>query len=153
VKFGGTHGTPAQAAPRSIKPTEELCMKRVTGIGGIFIKAKNPDLLRAWYRDHLGIPVEEWGGTAFRWSCPDNPSGAGTTVWSIFNADSDYFAPSTAPFMVNYRVDDLDAVLAALRAEGCAVDDKVQDDEYGKFGWVTDPEGNKIELWQPPEGQ
>lgn len=128
-------------------------MKRVTGIGGIFIKAKDPEALRAWYRDHLGIAVEDWGGTAFRWNGPDNTSGAGTTVWSIFAADSDYFAPSTAPFMVNYRVDDLAALLAALRAEGCTVDDKVQDYEYGKFGWVTDPEGNKIELWQPPEGQ
>lgn len=128
-------------------------MKRVTGIGGIFIKAKDPEALRAWYRDHLGIAVEDWGGTAFRWSGPDNPAGTGTTVWSIFAAESDYFAPSTAPFMVNYRVADLDALLAALRAEGCNVDDKVQDYEYGKFGWVTDPEGNKIELWQPPEGQ
>jgi predicted enzyme related to lactoylglutathione lyase len=128
-------------------------MKRVTGIGGIFIKAKDPQTLRAWYRDHLGINVEEWGGTAFRWAGEDNPSGTGTTVWSIFADSSDYFAPSEARFMINYRVDDLDAVLAALRAEGCAVDDKVQDSEYGKFGWVVDPEGNKIELWQPPPGQ
>ena len=128
-------------------------MKRVTGIGGIFIKAKDPDLLREWYRRHLGIDIADWGGTAFSWAHEGNPGGTGTTVWSIFADSSDYFAPSTAPFMINYRVEDLDALLAQLRAEGCSVDDKVQDYEYGKFGWVTDPEGNKIELWQPPEGQ
>jgi len=127
-------------------------MKRVTGIGGIFIKARDPDALRAWYRDHLGFDVSEWGGVAFRWNA-DNPAAVGTTIWSLFKHDSDYFAPSAAPFMVNYRVDDLHALLAALRAEGCNVVDKVDESEYGKFGWVVDPEGNKVELWQPPEGQ
>jgi predicted enzyme related to lactoylglutathione lyase len=130
-----------------------MAMKRVTGIGGIFIKAKDPDALRDWYKRHLGIDIEDWGGTAFRWADESNPSGTGTTVWSIFADSSDYFAPSTAPFMINYRVEDLDALLALLRAEGCKVDDKVQDYEYGKFGWVIDPEGNKVELWQPPPGQ
>lgn len=127
-------------------------MKRVTGIGGIFIKARDPDALRAWYRDHLGLDVSEWGGVAFRWNA-DNPAAVGTTIWSLFKQESDYFAPSAAPFMVNYRVDDLHALLAALREEGCNVDEKVDESEYGKFGWVVDPEGNKIELWQPPEGQ
>ena len=126
-------------------------MRRVTGIGGIFFLAKDPDALRAWYRDHLGIPVEEWGGFAFRWAGPDNPGGVGSTVWSVFKETSTYFAPSPARFMVNYRVDDLHAVLAALRAEGCAVDDKVDESEFGKFGWVTDPEGTKLELWEPPK--
>jgi predicted enzyme related to lactoylglutathione lyase len=97
--------------------------------------------------------VEEWGGAAFRWTTPDNPTGAGTTIWSPFKADTAYFAPSTASFMINYRVDDLHALLAQLRAEGCQVDDKVEESEYGKFGWVFDPEGNKIELWEPPAGQ
>lgn len=92
------------------------------------------------------------GGVVFRWN-EDNPQGEGTTIWSLFADDTKYFAPSTASFMVNYRVEDLDALLAALRAEGCAVDDKVDDSEYGKFGWVVDPEGNKIELWQPPPGR
>lgn len=128
-------------------------MKRVTGIGGIFIKAKDAAGLREWYRRHLGISIEEWGGTAFRWAGPDNPQGIGTTVWSVFEASTQYFAPSEAPFMVNYRVEDLHAVLAALRAEGCNVDDKVDESESGKFGWVMDPEGNRIELWQPPSGQ
>lgn len=128
-------------------------MKRVTGIGGIFFKAKDPVALRAWYKAHLGIDVQEWGGTAFAWSDDAGNAVKGTTVWSIGAADGDYFAPSTAPFMVNYRVADLAALLAALRAEGCNVLEKMDDSEYGKFGWVIDPEGNKVELWQPPEGQ
>ncbi len=128
-------------------------MKRVTGIGGIFFKAQDPQALGAWYRQHLGIGVEDWGGAAFRWASPDNPSGTGTTVWSPFKADTSYFAPSLASFMINYRVDDLHALLAPLRAEGCQVDDKVEESEFGKFGWVFDPEGNKIELWEPPAGQ
>ncbi|MBK8167823.1 MAG: VOC family protein [bacterium] len=127
-------------------------MKRVTGIGGIFFKAKDPKALGDWYRRHLGLDVEEWGGAAFRWAT-DNPSGAGTTIWSPFKDDSDYFAPSTAPFMVNFRVADLHALLAALRDEGCQVQDKVDESDYGKFGWVLDPEGNKLELWEPPAGQ
>lgn len=128
-------------------------MKRVTGIGGIFFKARDPQALGAWYRKHLGIGVEEWGGAAFPWAGPDNPAGVGTTVWSPFKAETEYFAPSQASFMINYRVADLHALLALLRAEGCQVEDKVEESEFGKFGWVMNPEGNKIELWQPPEGQ
>ena len=128
-------------------------MKRVTGIGGIFFKARDPKALADWYRVHLGIDVQAWGGAAFDWVSPDNPSGAGTTAWSLFAQDSSHFAPSAASFMVNYRVADLHALLAALRAEGCNVQDKVDESEYGKFGWVVDPEGNKVELWEPPVGQ
>ena len=95
-------------------------MKRVTGFGGFFFKAQDPKALAAWYRDHLGLPVQAWGGAAFRWA-DDSPTG--TTAWSTFKADTDYFAPSTAPFMVNFRVADLNALLAALRAEGCQVMD------------------------------
>jgi predicted enzyme related to lactoylglutathione lyase len=127
-------------------------MRRVTGIGGIFFKARDPQALAAWYRTHLGLAVEDWGGAAFRWA-DDNAGGAGTTIWTPFKDDTGYFAPSTAPFMVNYRVEDLQGLLAALRAEGCQVMDDVQDSEFGKFGWVVDPEGNKLELWQPPPGQ
>jgi catechol 2,3-dioxygenase-like lactoylglutathione lyase family enzyme len=127
-------------------------MQRVTGIGGIFIKSADPARLREWYRAHLGIPVEAWGGAAFQWSGSANPDGAGTTVWNVFEAGSNYFDPSPAPFMVNYRVADLRALITALRAEGCRVDDKVDESEYGKFGWVVDPDGNKIELWEPPPG-
>lgn len=127
-------------------------MTRVTGIGGIFFKARDPEALRAWYQRHLGIPVESWGGTAFRWTTDQHPDGAGTTVWNIFPAGSTYFDPSPSPFMINYRVADLAAVLDALRAEGCRVDDKVEASEFGKFGWVMDPEGNRVELWEPPAG-
>jgi predicted enzyme related to lactoylglutathione lyase len=97
--------------------------------------------------------VQEWGGTAFAWTFGDGNPTRGSTIWSIGAADGDYFAPSKAPFMINYRVADLAALLAALRAEGCQVLEKTDDSEYGKFGWVIDPEGNKIELWQPPVGQ
>ena len=91
--------------------------------------------------------MQAWGGAAFTWG-----SAGGTTIWSV-GAVGDSFAPSSAPFMINYRVEDLHALLAALRAEGCQVLDKTDDSEYGKFGWVIDPEGNKVELWQPPPGQ
>lgn len=128
-------------------------MNRVTGIGGVFFKSRDPKALAEWYRVHLGMNVEAWGGVAFRWANPENPSGTGTTVWSPFKEDTGYFAPSQATFMINYRVADLHAVLAALRAEGCDVVDKVDESEYGKFGWVIDPEGNKLELWEPPAGQ
>jgi predicted enzyme related to lactoylglutathione lyase len=121
-------------------------MRRVTGIGGIFFKARNPAALHAWYREHLGIDVQPWGGAAFTWG-----HAGGTTIWSV--GDGDTFAPSASSFMINYRVDDLHALLAALRAEGCQVLDKTDDSDYGKFGWVIDPEGNKVELWQPPPGQ
>jgi predicted enzyme related to lactoylglutathione lyase len=127
-------------------------MRRVTGIGGIFFKARDPKALAEWYREHLGMDVEDWGGVAFRWNSPENPTGIGSTIWSPFKESTDYFAPSEASFMVNFRVEELHGLLAALRAEGCQVAEKAEESEYGKFGWVMDPEGNKLELWQPPEG-
>jgi predicted enzyme related to lactoylglutathione lyase len=127
-------------------------MKRVTGIGGIFFVAKDPVALRAWYQKHLGIDVQSWGGTAFTWADAEGKPVGGMTVWSIGAADGTAFAPSTSSFMVNYRVEDLTALLQALRDEGCQVLEKSDDTEYGKFGWVIDPEGNKVELWQPPVG-
>ena len=128
-------------------------MKRVTGIGGIFFQAKDPVALRHWYKTHLGIDVQEWGGAAFSWTDDAGNAVPGMTIWSLGGAGSDQFAPSTAPFMINYRVDDLAALLRVLRDEGCNVLEKMDDSEYGKFGWVMDPEGNKVELWQAPEGQ
>ena len=127
-------------------------MRRVTGIGGIFLSAKDPKALRAWYKKHLGIDVQDWGGAVFTWADSAGNPTKGTTVWNIFPADGKYFAPSTSTFMVNYRVEDLAALLQALREEGCNVLEKTEDSEYGKFGWVMDPEGNKVELWQPPQG-
>lgn len=125
-------------------------MKRVTGIGGIFFSAKDPAKLRDWYKTHLGIDVQSWGGTAFRWA--DSAEHAnGTTAWSIGNGS--YFAPSTSSFMINYRVENLHALVKVLNEEGCQVLEKVEESEFGIFAWVMDPEGNKVELWQPPEGQ
>ncbi len=124
-------------------------MTRVTGIGGIFFKASDPEALQAWYRDHLGVPGSGDGYVVFRWRDAERDR-PGETIWSAFKRDTTYFAPSAAPFMINYRVDDLHAVLAALRSEGVAVDDKIEESELGKFGWVMDPEGNRIELWEPP---
>ena len=124
-------------------------MKRVTGIGGVFFKARDAEALRRWYKEHLGIDVQDWGGTALRWQ--DDPGAEqGMTVWTIFDNASKYFQPSEAPFMINYRVADLKAVLEALRNEGCDVQDRMEESEFGKFGWVMDPEGNRIDLWEPP---
>jgi predicted enzyme related to lactoylglutathione lyase len=139
-----------QDARAGVAPGEQD-MQRVTGIGGIFFKAADPKALGAWYRKHLGVDVADWGGAVFRWGGPGSPAGA--TVWSPFSQDTGYMAPGTAAFMVNFRVADLDALLAALRAEGCRVLDATETSEQGKFGWVIDPEGNKVELWEPPAGQ
>lgn len=128
-------------------------MRRVTGIGGIFFSARDPKALGAWYKKHLGIDVQSWGGAAFEWADSAGNPFKGTTAWSVGPADGKQFAPSKATFMVNYRVEDLAGLLAALREEGCEVLDKTEDSEFGKFGWVMDPEGNKVELWQPLEGQ
>lgn len=119
-------------------------MTRVTGFGGIFFKSRDPQALTEWYRVHLGLEVQPWGGAEI-------PGGAGTpTMWTPFKADTSYFAPSDAPFMLNFRVADLHGLLAALRDEGCQLVGEPQDSEYGKFGWVLDPDGNKVELWEPP---
>ena len=128
-------------------------MRRVTGIGGIFFTATDPTALQAWYKRHLGIDVQPWGGTAFTWTDGEGAPMAGTTIWSIGPAGDRPFAPGTAPFMINYRVDDVRALVQALRDEGCQVLEKIDESEYGVFAWVIDPEGNKVELWQPPAGQ
>jgi len=126
-------------------------MKRVIGIGGIFFKARDPEMLRDWYRKHLGLDIQDWGGMAFPWN-DEAPERNAVTVWTIFPGTTDYFNPSPAPFMVNYRVTDLMALLDVLRSEGCNVDEKTDVSDFGKFGWVMDPEGNRLELWEPPPG-
>jgi predicted enzyme related to lactoylglutathione lyase len=131
---------------KAMDETAQGTMKRVTGIGGVFIKAKDPAKLRAWYKTHLGIDVQTWGGAAFT----GVPAKA-KTAW--FVGDGSNFAPSHSSFMINYRVADLHALLRLLREEGCQVLDKVEESEFGIFGWVMDPEGNKVELWQPPAGE
>jgi catechol 2,3-dioxygenase-like lactoylglutathione lyase family enzyme len=127
-------------------------MKRVTGIGGIFFKAKDPEKLKAWYRTHLGIESEAWGAV-FHWR--DDPGSAdAATAWNVFPDETKYFEPSKTPFMINYRVDNLTELLSALRTEGVEVDPKSgEDSDFGKFGWVMDPEGNRVELWEPPAAQ
>ena len=121
-------------------------MERVAGIGGVFLRARDPERLRDWYARHLGIPVEAWGGHPFAAEAAD------ATVWSIFPADTDYW-PQAQQAMVNYRVRDLDAMLAQLREAGAEVDERVEELEFGRFGWAVDPEGNRFELWQPKPAQ
>lgn len=119
-------------------------MERVRGIGGVFFRARDPQALARWYEQHLGIEIEEWGGSVIVAEAGD------VTVWSPFRADTEYFGPSGQQLMVNYRVRDLDAMLEQLRAAGVDVIDERHEDENGRFGWADDPEGNRIELWQPP---
>jgi len=123
---------------------------RVVGIGGIFFKARDPERLRAWYREHLGLDIGEWGGVHFEGGTSSPTGRQASTMWSLFPESTRYFEPGTASFMINYRVEDLDAVLEALRREGCEVDERIESSEYGRFGWAADPEGNRLELWEPP---
>jgi predicted enzyme related to lactoylglutathione lyase len=126
-------------------------MAKVTGLGGVFFKAEDPVRQYEWYEKHLGIQREVDGsGVVFHWREAGNPEQRGMTIWSIFPHHTQYFGPGKAPFMLNYRVDDLDALLTRLAAEGVEIDPKREDYEYGKFAWVVDPEGNRIELWEPP---
>jgi len=121
-------------------------MAKVLGIGGVFFKCRDKAALAAWYRDHLGFELSEYGGTDFGPAAL--PPGA-RTVWSPFDGDTDYFDPSTKPFMVNLIVDDLDGALERVRAGGARLVGEPQSYDYGRFGWFLDPEGHKIELWQP----
>jgi catechol 2,3-dioxygenase-like lactoylglutathione lyase family enzyme len=130
--------------------TEGGAMERVTGLGGVFLKADDPERMYGWYEKHLGLAREE-GVVLFHWRQAADPEKPGMTVWSLFPRDSKYFDPSRASFMINFRVADLDGLLAALRAEGVTVD-KREDSEYGRFAWIIDPEGNRVELWEPPAG-
>lgn len=125
-------------------------MARVLGIGGIFFKSQNPGDLQTWYQQTLNIPAGADGYSAFEWSDASNPDQKHQTVWSPFPHDTDYFEPTTAPYMINYIVDDLDGMLEQLRAAGATVDEKTMDESYGRFGWATDPAGVRFELWQPP---
>jgi predicted enzyme related to lactoylglutathione lyase len=121
-------------------------MEQVLGIGGIFFKARDPQALAAWYREHLGLPIEP--GQTF--GALASAAAGEPAVWSAFPADTTYFGAGPAPFMVNYRVRNLDALLAQLRTAGVPVDEQIQNCEFGRFGWATDPEGNRFELWEPP---
>jgi predicted enzyme related to lactoylglutathione lyase len=124
-------------------------MARVTGIGGVFFKARgDQEALSSWYAKHLGIPLEPWGGAILKWP-DDKADDKGLTVWNVAAGDSTWFAPSEASFMINYRVDDLEALLAQLQADGIAIHKGPETHENGKFAWIVDPDGNKVELWEP----
>lgn len=127
-------------------------MKRVTGIGGIFFKSGDPQKTREWYQRHLGIQTGEYGST-FEWRHAEDPDRKGYTVWSPFEESTTYFEPSRKEFMINYRVDDLESLLAALREEGVEVVGEMEVYDYGKFGWILDPDGHKIELWEPVDSE
>jgi catechol 2,3-dioxygenase-like lactoylglutathione lyase family enzyme len=118
----------------------------ITGIGGIFFKAKDPKSLTAWYRDVLGLPLEVWGGAILRYDAPNHPS---VLAWNAFPASTKYFAPSTGNFMINYAVDEMDAIVTRLEAKGVTILKRNDDDLNGRFAWILDPEGNKVELWEP----
>jgi predicted enzyme related to lactoylglutathione lyase len=124
-------------------------MPNVRGIGGIFFKSQDPGRLMAWYAQHLGIASKPGSGAFFKWRAADGADREGITVWSVFPRETKYFEPSKSEFMINYIVDDLDSTLNELRQAGVEVDEKVERSDYGNFGWITDPDGNRIELWQP----
>lgn len=121
-------------------------MKRVTGIGGVFFKSENPTAIKNWYKNHLGLNTDDYGCT-FWWK--DKQGNDASTQWSPFKEDTAYFEPSKKDFMMNYRVDDLKALLEVLKEEGVTVVGDIQEFDYGKFGWILDPDGNKVELWEP----
>lgn len=126
-------------------------MKRVTGLGGIFFKATDPKKIKEWYGKHLGLPVDEYGAS-FRWIDPDSKAKVpALTAWSPFKEDTTYFQPSEKQFMFNYRVENLEELLRVLKEEGVQIVGEMEEHPYGKFGWILDPEGNKIELWEPKD--
>ena len=122
-------------------------MKKVTGIGGIFFKCDDPQRLKDWYAQHLGLPVAEYG-TLFNWRDAEDPSKQGTTVWATFDKDTTYFEPSKKDFMINYRVEHIEDLVKQLKSDGVTILDEIAVYEYGKFVHVLDPEGNSIELWE-----
>ena len=122
-------------------------MAKVTGIGGVFLKSTGDNAaLAAWYQRHLGMPLEKWGGAILRWP-NDKAEDGGLTVWHLAGKDSKWFSPSESSFMINYRVDDLTALLEQLRADGVAIVGGPESHDNGKFAWIMDPDGNKVELW------
>jgi predicted enzyme related to lactoylglutathione lyase len=125
-------------------------MARVIGIGGVFFRSGDPERLYAWYEKHLGLRRSPGGVVLFPWRETGDEAKEQTTVWSLFPRDTDYFGPANPAFTVNNVVDNLDGMVADLRAAGAQVEGRQEESEYGRFAWVTDPEGNRVELWQPP---
>ncbi len=123
-------------------------MKKVTGIGGVFFKCDDPQTMNEWYAKNLGVPTGEYGAT-FEWRHADDPKRKGSTAWSTFPKDTKYFNPSTKPFMINYRVENIVELVEELKKDNVTIIDEISEFEYGKFVHVLDPEGNVIELWEP----
>ena len=123
-------------------------MARITGIGGVFLRSQDPKALEKWYAEHLGITLNDYGGATFQWS-DEVPAGTGMTTWSAFPDSTSYFGDGPQASMINYRVDDLDALLAQLAGAGVWIDPKREDASYGRFAWIKDCDGNRLELWQP----
>jgi catechol 2,3-dioxygenase-like lactoylglutathione lyase family enzyme len=136
--------------PETSKPPVKIEPQRgrILGIGGVFFKSANRDQMREWYSKHLGL-ADKGGGAMLPWRERADPQKEHVTVWTIFPASTDYFGPGQAPFMINYIVDDLDALLDRLKQEGVKIDAKRMNESYGRFAWIYDLDGNKIELWQP----
>lgn len=134
------------AAAGASSPAAMPPVGHITGVGGVFFKAKDPKALAAWYRDVLGMPVEAWGGASLRYDAPGHPPAL---AWNAFPSATKYFAPSTGGLMINYAVDDMDALLARLRSKGVVILKRDDNDPNGRFAWILDPEGNKVELWEP----
>ena len=133
---------------------EVIRIKRVTGIGGVFFKSKDPEKLKEWYVKHLGVPLIKEGPNEsyviFNWQEQANEKRKGYTLWGPFKEDTEYMRPSKKEFMFNFTVDNLKDILEILREEGVQVFNEIEENREGKFGWILDPEGNKIELWEPP---
>jgi predicted enzyme related to lactoylglutathione lyase len=128
-------------------------MKKVTGLGGVFFKARDAKKLNEWYVQHLGFIQNEDGGILFEWRDTDDPKKKGYTAWSTFKETTQYFEPSQKDYMINLRVENLEALLDELKKEGVQIVGEIEKLEYGKFGWIVDPEGNKIELWEPVDSE
>lgn len=127
-------------------------MKRVTGVGGIFFKSDDSEKLYQWYEKHLGIArAADGSGVSFAWREADDSEKTGMTIWSVFPRESKYFGLGNTPFMINYRVDDMDGLLKALAEEGVQIEPHREEADFGRFAWITDPDGNRIELWEPPK--
>ncbi|MBX7059565.1 MAG: VOC family protein [Leptospirales bacterium] len=123
-------------------------MARITGVGGVFFKAKDPQALAAWYRDHLGLQLADFGGAILRWS-DDRASDGGLTVWHVAEQSTKWFEPGSSSFMINYRVDNMEEMRQQLQSAGVVIVQGPEDHENGRFMWIQDPEGNKVELWEP----
>jgi catechol 2,3-dioxygenase-like lactoylglutathione lyase family enzyme len=144
----GGQGVQSSQPEQSKPPVKTEPRGRILGIGGIFFKSANRDQMREWYAKHLGL-ADKGGGAMLPWREHGDSQKEHVTVWSIFPASTDYFNPGKAPFMINYIVDDLDALLERLQQEGVKIDPKRMNESYGRFAWIYDSDGNKIELWEP----